>query len=239
MILLHICIAAISTNLFLPIYCIPLYFQFTNDDTSLHAAVWLLPFILIGVLTLMLSAAFLSKFRYYMPCYVLSGVTSIVGGAVMYTVDATTKLGTVYGFSILIAIGAGAALQVGYSVASAKTDPKLILAAIGFINMAQLGGTTISLTIIGQIFQSFAFMNTKAALAGLGFSDQEVHAAIAGLQSDLLGTVLLEAKAQVLEGIVKAIDKPYLLIVAGGVVILMCLVLMKREKLFLILGAGA
>jgi hypothetical protein len=181
MILLHVCTAAISTNLFIPIYYIPLYFQFTSGDTSLHAAVRLLPFILIGIFSTMLNGGFLSKFGYYMPWYVLSGVTSTIRGSLMYTVDANTKPGTVYGFSILVAIGAGAALQVAYSVASAKTDSKLVPAAIGFINMAQLGGTTIALTIAGQIFQSFAFMNTKAALVGLGFSDQEVHAAIAGV----------------------------------------------------------
>jgi hypothetical protein len=54
----------------------------------------------------------------------------------------------------------------------------------------------------------------------------------------LLGKVSLEIKAQVLEGIVKAIDKVYLLIVAGGAVTLIYSVFMKKEKLFLIPGVG-
>jgi len=173
------------------------------------------------------------KFGYYMPWYVISGITSVTGGALMYTVDANTKPGTVYGFSILIAIGAGTALQAAYSVAAAKVEPKLVPSAIGFINMAQLGGTTIALTIAGQVFQSFAFKNVKVALSGLGFTDRDVHAAIAGAQSDLLANVSAEVRMQVLDGIVKAVDKVYLLIVDGGALTLVCSVFLKREKLFL------
>lgn len=60
--------------------------------------------------------------------------------------------------------------------------------------MAQLGGTTIALTIAGQVFQSFAFKNVKTTLSGLGFTDQNIHAAIAGVQSDLLANVSLEVR---------------------------------------------
>jgi len=239
MVLLHICTAAVSTNLFIPIYYIPLFFQFTHGDTALHAAVRLLPFILIGVFSTMLSGGLMSKFGYYMPFYVISGVTSVIGGALMHTVKADTKPGTVYGYSILVAIGAGAALQAAYSVAAAKVEPRHVPAAIGFMNLAQLGGTTIALTIAGQVFQSYAFMNTKAALAGLGLSDEDIHGAIAGAQSDLLANVSEEVRAMVLEGIVSAIDKVYLLIVAGGAVTLICSVFLKREKLFLAPGGAA
>jgi len=65
----------------------------------------------------------------------------------------------------LVAIGAGSELQAAYSVAAAKVKPKYGPAAIGFINIAQLGGTPIALTIAGQVFQSFAFMNVKSAIS--------------------------------------------------------------------------
>lgn len=238
LVLLHVCTAAVSTNLFIPIYYIPLFFQFTHGDSSLHAAVRLLPFIFIGVGSTMFSGALMSKFGYYMPLYVLSGVTSIIGGALMNTVKASTSTTSVYGYSILCAIGAGSALQAAYSVATAKVEPMHVPAVIGFINMAQLGGTTIALTIAGQIFQSFSFKNVKSALQGLDFSDEEVHAAIAGVQSNLLANVPPEVRVHVLEGIVKAVDKVYLLVVAGGALTLVCSVFLKREKLFLAGSSG-
>ena len=110
-----------------------------------------------------------------------------------------------------------------------KIEPKHVPAAIGFINMAQLGGTTIALTIAGQIFQSFSVKNVKKALEDLIFSDRDVHTAIAGVQSDLLASVPLEVRDHVLDGIVNAVDKVYLLIVAGGAVMLICSLFLKRE----------
>jgi hypothetical protein len=238
LVLLHICTSAVSTNLFIPIYYIPLYFQFTHGDSSLHAAVRLLPFIFVGVGSTMFSGVMMSKFGYYMPFYVLSGVTSIIGGSLMYTVKADTSTANVYGYSILCAVGAGSALQAAYSAASAKVEPRHVPAAIGFINMAQLGGTTIALTIAGQVFQSISFRNVKNALQGLGFSDADVRAAIAGVQSDLLANVSPEIREHVLEGIVNAIDRVYILIIAGGALTLILSVFLKREKLFLAGGGG-
>jgi len=58
------------------------------------------------------------------------------------------------------------------------------------------------------------------------------------VQSDLLANVSSEVRERVLEGIVKAVDKVYLLIVAGGAVTLICSVFLKREKLFLAGGGG-
>jgi hypothetical protein len=188
---LHICTAAVSTNLFIPIYYIPLHFQFTHGDSSLHAAVRLLPFIFIDVSSTMFTGAMMSKFGYYMPFYVVSGVTSIVGGAFVYTANPNTSTASLYSYSILCAINAGSVLQAAHSVACAKVKPKHVPAAIGFMNIAQLGGTTIALTIARQVFQSFSSSNVKNALQGLGFSDAEVHAAIAGVQSDLFANVFL------------------------------------------------
>ena len=173
-----------------------------------------------------------------MPWYVVSGVASLIGGSLMYTVNSTTSSGVIYGYSIPIAIGAGASLQVGYSVAAAIVKPLEVPSAIGFINMAQLGGTTIALTIAGQVFQSYAFKNVKAALEGFNFSDADIHGAIAGTQSSLLGSLSEEVRANVLKGVVDAIQRCYILIIAGGAVSLIAAAFMKREKLFLEMTAG-
>jgi len=232
LVLLFISTAATSTSLFIPVYYIPLYFQFSRGDDPVEASVRLLPFILIGVFTTMVSGGAMPKFGYYMPWYVLGGSASVLGAALMYTVKATTAAGAVYGYSIPIAIGAGGSLQIGYSVAQASLPVSQHPAAIRFINMSQLGGTTIALTIAGRVFQTYAFKNVKSAVAGLGFSDGQVAASIAGAQGSLLESLTPEIRAAVLEGIVKAISKAYILVIAGGATTLICSVFMKREKLF-------
>ncbi|KAJ4287145.1 hypothetical protein N0V90_012543 [Kalmusia sp. IMI 367209] len=224
--------AGTSTSLFVPVYYIPLYFQFTHGDDPIQAAVRLLPFVLIAVFTTMVSGGTMPRFGFYMPWYVLSGVSSVLGAALMYTVKPSTAAGVVYGYSIPIAIGAGGSLQIGYSVAQATVSAAQHSAAIRFINSSQLGGTTIALTIAGRVFQTYAFKNVKHALAGLGFTDSQIGGAIAGAQGDLLDSLSPEIREAVLGGIVKAIAKAYILVIAGGSTTLMCSFFMKREKLF-------
>jgi hypothetical protein len=225
LVLLFISTAATSTMLFIPVYYIPLYFQFTRGDEPIKAAVRLLPFMSIGVFTTMLSGGI-------MPWFVLSGVFGTIGGSLMFTIDTSTSAGVVYAYSILIAIGAGGSLQLGYSIAQAVLLDTQQPAAIRFINMSQLGGTTIALTIAGRVFQTYAFKNAKEALDGLGFTDAQVGAAVAGAKGTILSSVTPEVRHAVLEGVVKAITKAYILVIVGAATTLSCSLLMKRERLF-------
>lgn len=231
-VLLFICTAATSTNLFIPVYYIPVYFQFTRGDEPIRAAVRLLPFVLIGVFTTMLSGGIMPRTGFYMPWYVLSGIAGTTGGALMHTVKSSTSAGTAYGYSIPVAIGAGASLQLGYTISQAVVPVSERSAAIRFINMSQLGGTTIALTIAGRVFQTYAFKNVKQALAGLGYTDGQVRAAVAGAQGTLFDSLTPKVRNAVLEGIVQAIAKAYILIIVGGATTLICCFFMKREKLF-------
>ncbi|KAJ4371960.1 hypothetical protein N0V83_003733 [Neocucurbitaria cava] len=232
LIILFICTAATSTMLFIPVYYIPIYFQFTRGDEPMEAAVRLLPFILVGVFTTMLSGGLMPVVGYYVPWFVLSGVVGTTGGALMYTVDSTTSAGAIYGYSILVAIGAGGSLQLGYSIAQAILPQSKQSAAVRFINMSQLGGTTIALTIAGRVFQTYAFKNVKHAVNGLGFTDAQVSAVVSGAQGSLFEELSPEVAAAVLEGIVKAIGKSYILVIAGATTTLVCTAFMKRERLF-------
>jgi hypothetical protein len=62
--LLYIGTSAAVTNLFVPTYYIPLYFQFVNNDTAIEAAVRLLPFIILLITSNMLSGVILPKMGY-------------------------------------------------------------------------------------------------------------------------------------------------------------------------------
>jgi len=63
-VLLYIGTSAAVTNLFVPVYYIPLYFQFVNNDTPIKAAVRLLPFIVLLITANMLSGIILPKIGY-------------------------------------------------------------------------------------------------------------------------------------------------------------------------------
>ena len=54
-------------------------------------------------------------------------------------------------------MGPGITQQLTYSIAAAKTARHEIPAAIGFINIAQIGSMVIALTISVTVFQNIAF----------------------------------------------------------------------------------
>lgn len=56
--------AAATTSLFVPVYYIPIYFQFVQNDTALMAAVRLLPFILVAISANMATGVILPKVGY-------------------------------------------------------------------------------------------------------------------------------------------------------------------------------
>jgi hypothetical protein len=232
-VLLHIINAAVATGLYVTIFYVPLLFQFSRGDNSLEAAVHILPFIVTGIISSAVSSVLIPRLGYYVPWYVMTGITSIIGGSLMLTVDLNTPAAHIYGYTIVIAIGIGSTLQLAYSVASVVVAREDVPSAIGFINMGQLGGATISLTITGQIFQTLAFRRVSMALAGLGFTDAQIRAAISGTQTGFLGTLSPSIREGVLAGIVYSIQRTYITVVLGGAITLICSAFLKREKLFL------
>lgn len=61
--ILNIQTAVTIANIFVPLYFIPLYFQFVHGDTAIDAAARLLPFVLVFVTTSLLSGAFLHRIK--------------------------------------------------------------------------------------------------------------------------------------------------------------------------------
>jgi LPXTG-motif cell wall-anchored protein len=60
----------------------------------------------------------------------------------------------------------------------------------------------------------------------------EIQAAILGAQSDLVKNLSPELKTRVLDAIVKAIDDTHILTIAGGALVAVLSLLLRRKKLF-------
>jgi hypothetical protein len=238
MILLHIATAAAGTALFIPVFYIPLLFQFVRGDSGIQSAVRLLPFIIIDISTVMAQGILMPIVGYYMPFFIVSPIFSLIGAALMYTVTASTSAASIYCFTILIAVGAGTTSQAAYSIAPAKVRPEQVPAAIGFINVAQIGGIVIVLSISGAVFQNTAFGNLSKVLNGMGFSEQNIMSAVVGSQSGLFEKLSEEVRQKAVEGIVKAIGNTYVLIIAGSALALVTSVFFRRERLFMEMSTG-
>ncbi|RYP68211.1 hypothetical protein DL771_006811 [Monosporascus sp. 5C6A] len=232
-VLLYIATSCTITGSYVATFYIPLYFQFVNNDTPLMAAVRLLPFLLLTIVFNLGTGYALSKFQYYMPFYLFSGVLNTLSGALYYIyLKPSTSTAALYGFSIIIAVGTGTTLQLGYAVAALKVKAADVVNAISFQNISQVGSTAICLVIAGQVFQSVAFSNLTQVLAGHGYTEQDIRNAIAGAQSELLRELTDDLREVALLAITSAIQKTYVLVIAAGVLGILVAAAMKRERLF-------
>lgn len=143
-----------------------------------------------------------------------------------------TPTAQIYGFSILMAIGTGITMQLGYAVANLTVAPSDIFSAINFQNIAQIGATVICLVIAGQVFQSSAVRNLNGVLAGRGFSEAKIHDAVAGVQSTLFETLNGDLRDAAVRAITSAMRRAFIIPLVAGAVSLVSSLLMKRERLF-------
>jgi hypothetical protein len=214
-----------------PLYMIPLFFQFTRTDGALQAGVRLLPYICLMVFFCIANGAVLSKYGYYMPWYLFGGVLTTVGAALLYTVTADSSNSTVYGYSTLIGIGVGSFVQAGFSIAQALVTPEEIPEAVGFITCGQISGITISIAIANSVFLNKAESSIAVLLPNA--STTEIQAAITGVGSSLVNSLPADTKAAVLDAIIGAMSKAYIGVIAGGALAIILSLFLKRERLFL------
>lgn len=236
MLLLFGSTACASTALFIPIYFIPLFFQFVRNSSALAAGVHLLPYICLMVFTVIANGAIMASTGYYSPWFLFGGVCTLIGEALLYTINISTSTSTVYGYSVLAGIGAGAFVQASFSVAQAKVGHEQIPLAIGFITCAQIGGGTISLAIANTVFLNQASNSIAAILPTVPIL--EIQAAIAGAGSSFIKSLTQQKQADVLHAIVDSMSRVYILGMTAGALAIVLSLLMRREKLFM-KGAGA
>ncbi|CAI7658272.1 unnamed protein product [Penicillium discolor] len=215
---------------FIPIYMIPLFFQFTRNDAPLDAGVRLLPFVVVMVVFVFINGNLMARLGYYMPWYLLGGLLIVVGSALMYTVEQETSQGRVYGYSVPLGVGVGMFLQASFSVAQAVVSLENLAPAIGFITLAQFAGITLALAIGNAVLLNGCLDKIEAILPSV--PSAQIQAAILGAQSDLVKNLSPELKTRVLDAIVKAIGDTYILTIAGGALVALLSLLLRREKLF-------
>ena len=230
LILLFMSTASAASAVFVSVFYVPVFFQFTKGDTAIHAAVRLLPFIIVMVVFVLISGGSLPQVGRYMPYYAIGGALVIIGASLMHTVNSETSTNKIYGYEVLVAAGAGLTFQVAYTVVVVKVTQAEVPAAIGFINVGQIGGVTIALSIAGNIYQNVGFIKLREALALYNFSDSELREALGGATSAILenqGTV----RGQALAAIVTTISQIWVMIIAAGALCFVSSLCMKREKL--------
>lgn len=223
--------AASGASAFVPIYFVPIFFQFTRGDNPLQAGVRLLPLIIVMVVSVFANGALLTKLHYYMPWYTLGGSLALIGSALMYTVDQNTSEAKIYGYTIILGAGVGMWLQASFAVAQAVVASENVPAAVGFCTLAQFLGITIALAIANSLYLNGSQVKIAQILPDIPKS--EIEALMQGASGGFLDSLTENQRTLVLDAIVDSISKTYLLVVAAGSLVVVLSLFMKREKLFM------
>ena len=82
-ILLFIAGASAGAAIYITIYYIPIFFQFTHGDTAIKAAVRLLPFVFILSTLVLVNGYLMAKWGYYTPWYIGGSIITLIGSVLM------------------------------------------------------------------------------------------------------------------------------------------------------------
>jgi Na+/melibiose symporter-like transporter len=221
LVLLYVCMACGGAALFVAVYYIPLYFLFVHGDSGIQAAVRLLPFICFYVATILMCGATMRRTGCHMVWYLISGIFMTCGGALMYTVGVDTLIANIYGYTILLGLGM-TTTQAGYAIGPLLVKEDRVAEVIQFLNISQGQSQLIGLTIASSIFQSTTASGLKKVLAGSGYSNSEIQAAIAGAKSAVLQTTTPVVRKQCIDAIIRGINDVWVLVIAAGALYTIC-----------------
>ena len=238
MVLLFVVTGSGAAAFSITLYYIPLFFQFTKGDSALRAAVRLLPFICLFIFFVMAAGTTLPIIGRYNLYYLVGGSLLLIGASFLNTIDTNTPSGHIYGYEILVAAGSGLVWQIGYAVALAKASPKDSSKALGFINLAQIGTTSLSLAIAGSLFQNLGFHELKRAFADYPYPDDYLRSALAGRISPVFTSNDETAIRIASVSVAETIRKMFAPAMAGAALLIASTLLMRFEKLSLGIAAA-
>ncbi|KAL9595947.1 MAG: hypothetical protein Q9219_006138 [cf. Caloplaca sp. 3 TL-2023] len=219
-----------SGILFGAAYYIPLYFQFTQGDSPLAAAVRLLPFIFMVATFALLNGAIMSKTGYYMPWYIFGGCLTLIGSTLMFTVQPSTTPAKVYGYTILIGIGVGSIIQAGWSVAECQAPRSETSGIIGFMSIGQAIGIVVFFATIGTIYHSRAIAEVHSILPTA--TNVDLNKVLAGTSSDFFETLTAADRASIVDAIIRAMRAAWAMLIAAGACALVAAPFLPRTKYF-------
>ncbi|KAK4452516.1 major facilitator superfamily transporter [Podospora aff. communis PSN243] len=232
-------LSAICSNMaiFIPIFYIPVYFQFTRGDSAIVAAVRLLPLIAIVSVALVGQGFFLVRLGYYWPWYTVGASLGLAGNVMLYVADINTSEAYIYGAEVLIGFGLGIYNQAGYTVIYKVINPADAGYALPFMMVAQYLGVTFGLSIAGAAFINDA-KNSLAALLP-AFTEEQITSLISGTSDSALELVPEDLRGAVIVAIIDGLRKVFIPAFAGAAVCLGISAVLSKKKVFTSEDSGA
>ncbi|EPE30953.1 MFS general substrate transporter [Glarea lozoyensis ATCC 20868] len=132
----------LASSSWLFVYYVPIYFQVIDGTTAAQSGIRTIPLVLGLTVGTIIAAKSLESFGLYVLYLGLSGVLSVIGAALLYTLDIGTGSPAWIGYQALAGIGYGLGVQTPLIAAQAVMSDEDIASATAMILFAQtLGGS--------------------------------------------------------------------------------------------------
>ncbi|TGO19733.1 hypothetical protein BPAE_0335g00040 [Botrytis paeoniae] len=227
--ILFVQIAAGSAATLVPVFFIPLFFEFVKGDSALGSGVRLLPFIGVLVVGLLINGGLMGPIGIYSPWFTLGGILVVIGSALLHTININTDTARIYGYTAILGFGAGLFVQAPFAIAQAKVHPSELADVSSFITCGQIGGIVFSLSISNSIFINLSTQKISALLPSLPLG--EIQSLIAGVGASVLKDLSPTDRMSVLAILVNAISQMYSMLIAAGALVALLSFFLKRERL--------
>ncbi|KAK3293712.1 major facilitator superfamily-domain-containing protein [Chaetomium fimeti] len=220
MVVLFLEVACCATCVFVPVYFLPLYFQFVKADSPILAGVRILPYVVLQSAIAITAGWAVGRTGYHVPWFIFAGVFCITGSALLYTVNQHTALANIYGYQVLLGLGSGAATQLTFAVASIKAKNQLDVGrSTGWQAFGQLGGPSISLGIANSVFLNKAHAALGSLLPDASIAD--INTIISEPNSRLLRDMPANMQNRVIDAVVSSMSNAYILCIVAGCFVLL------------------
>ena len=219
------------SSLVVPIYSLPLFFQFTFGDSSTRSAAYMLPFIVAAVVSAGAGGPLAARFPIYILWSVTGGAVMLAGSTLLTTINFETSRGAVCGYAIIQDIGTGALIKLPLTVAQVKTPSIEAPQAATLMTCAQMSVLALALGISNCIFINQVTVDIATILPGL--RHPQIQTLIDGAGIDSLSGFQTAVQEQVLAVVAYNMAKLFYLKVAGSALVLLSTLAMERERLVL------
>ncbi len=221
--------ACASTLTYIPIYFVPLYFQFAKNESALKAGVRVMPLVVFLVVTVVANGIIMTTYSRYMPWFLGGGIFGLIGAALLYTIDESTSDAKVYGYTIMIGFGAGCFVMLPFSAVQAQVEPIYIPVTVGFVCFAQLAAPAVTLSIANIVYLNEAANGIAAIIPTLPRT--EIQAIISGVGSVKFALLSKDIQGQVVRVIVASLNRSYIIAMTFSALAIILSLFMNKGKM--------
>ncbi|KAJ5689705.1 MFS general substrate transporter [Penicillium macrosclerotiorum] len=221
---------------YVTVYYIPLYYQFTRGDSAIRTAERILPLIFLLIFGMLSNGYVMSKLGWYKPWYVCGAAISLVGAVLMSRLKLESSNSEIYGYQVLIGLGARSFAHAGFAVIQTVVNIKDTVNGVTLIMLGQLCGLAFSLSVTGALFINLARNNLQHVFPNVDKST--LASIVSGTSGGFLETQSDSKKSQALEAIVSALQDVFTEVYVVAALACILSVFLKWRKVYMEGAAG-